>query len=87
MAQPIEKFHFLKLEEASKPKGHIIYHIPNSWWVVHPDKGLAFYGKGFGSPQCNTNEMISRRLCPEWGEVQFIETVFAPCNVSDYSDR
>lgn len=87
MAISIEKYHFLSLEAASKPKGHIIYHYSNSWWIVHPEKGLAFYGKGFSSPQCNTNESISRRLCPEWGEIRFIETAFAPCNVSDYAER
>jgi hypothetical protein len=80
------KYHFMPLDQASKPKGHIVYNIQNSWWVVHPEKGLAFFGKGYSSPQCNTNESISRHLCPLWGEVKFIEQVFAPCNVSDYCD-
>lgn len=85
-AQMISKYHFMKLEEAQHPKGHIVYNIINSWWVVHAEMGLAFWGKGYSSPQCNTNEEIARRLCPDWGTIQFIERVFAPCNVSDYRD-
>jgi hypothetical protein len=83
---PGPKFHFMSLEQAKAPKEHIVYNIVNSWWVVHPEKGLTFWGKGYGSPQCNTNEAISKRLYPPWGEVKFIERVFAPCNVGDYCD-
>lgn len=79
------KYHFIPLEQATKPKGYMLHHWANSYWVVHPEKGLAFFGKGYGSPQCNTNEEISKRLCPSWGVIKFIETVFAPLNISDYT--
>ena len=82
-----DKFHFLPLDQATASRAWAVHQFFDSWWVVHPEKGLAFFGKGYGSPQCNKNESISRRLCPAWGEVKFIEYVKVPLNVSDYNDR
>lgn len=45
-----------------------ITRIMNSWWVVHPEKGLAL-AKAYGgnsakycTPQCNANEAVAERL-------------------------
>lgn len=81
------RYHFLPLAEATKPRGGFLNCIKDSYWCVHPERGLAFWGKGHGSPQCNTNESIAKRLCPSCAEIQKIETVFAPLKISDYMDR
>ena len=42
--------------------------IENSWWVTHPERGLAFARDAAGRssrfchPQCNVNEAITRKL-------------------------
>jgi hypothetical protein len=77
-------FHFLPEAEVLESKAHMLHQYRNSWWVVHPERGLAFFRKGFSSPQCNTNEQIARRLCPAWGEIKFIERVLVPLNIRDY---
>lgn len=80
------KYHFLPLSDVLSTKAHIIYNYMNNYWVVHSEKGLAFWNKGYGSPQCNSNEELLKRLCPEWGEVKFIERVLVPCNITDYKE-
>lgn len=86
MSEINPKYHFVPLDQITSTKAHIIYNYRNMFWVVHPEKGLAFWDKGYGSPQCNHNEDLSKRLCPAWGEIKFIETVLVPCNVNDYKD-
>lgn len=81
-----DKYHFLPANDILKTKACIVYNYMNRYWVIHPEKGLAFYDKGFGSPQCNDNEEIAKRLCPEWGAVVFIERVLVPCDINDYKD-
>jgi hypothetical protein len=68
---------FLPLEEAVTPqKGGFFQHYVSAWWVVHPDRGLAFYNprnartgrrrhSRYGSPQCNTDERIARMVGPK----------------------
>lgn len=42
--------------------------IENAWWVVHPEKGLAFakdsggQSRRFCTPQCNVNMLVARKL-------------------------
>ncbi len=36
----------------------------NHWWIVHPEKGLAFWGPITLTPQANANEIVSARLAP-----------------------
>lgn len=42
--------------------------IENSWWVTHPERGLAFARALNGQstrhchPQCNVNEQVARKL-------------------------
>jgi hypothetical protein len=81
-----KRYHFMPIEQATEPKGHMLYQWINAWWVVHPEKGLAFWDKGYSSPQCNRDESISKMLKPVWGEIKFMERVFAPLNLSDYRE-
>lgn len=82
----ISRFHFIALDEATASKSHILHQYLNKYWVVHPEKGLAFFNKGYGSPQCNSNEAISKKLCPEWGEIKFIERVLVPLDINEYRE-
>lgn len=42
--------------------------IENSWWITHPQRGLAFAreaggnSKRYCSPQCNVNEQVARLI-------------------------
>jgi hypothetical protein len=81
----IEKYHFMPEHEIETSRHSMVHQWLDSWWVVHPEKGLTFYGKGFGSPQCNRNETLARRFCPDWAVVKFFPRVITPLNVSDYS--
>lgn len=83
----IDRFHFLPESDVLSTKAHIIYQYRDAYWVVHPEKGLAFFDKGYGHPQCNTNRDIANRLCPEWGEIKYFARVLVPCNINDYVER
>lgn len=57
--------------------------IVNSWWVVHPHRGLAFYeyGADAPSPQCNVDHRVLASACRpgdmyEGHEAKFIPAVF-----------
>lgn len=97
----IEDYLFLSVEEATAPPGGSFFqHYVDAWWLVHPEKGLAFYnpvndrtgrrrmGK-LGAPQCNTDERISRMVgaksCP-WPdpEVRKLASVWVPADPGDY---
>lgn len=80
----MEKFHFLLEEEAIDCKANMLHQYRDKYWIVHPIKGLAFFRKGYGSPQCNSNEELAKRLCPDWGIVKFIPRVLVPLNINDY---
>lgn len=93
-----DDFVYVPLDQIDKPRnGWHMDVIVNSWWCVHPEKGLAFYnpkyrngkrrrghGNPYGSPQCNPSKEISERLNHEWTEVKFVEAVFLPLIISDY---
>lgn len=92
-----DDFVYVQLNQVDKPRnGHMNVAV-GRWWCVHPTKGLAFFnpksgngkrrsghGNPYGSPQCNRDEAISKRLCPEWCEVKFVEVVYLPLIMSDY---
>lgn len=89
----VSRYNFLPEQEAVSPaKGGFFVHWVNAWWLVHPDKGLAFYrlGRGGrGSPQCNTDERVTRMLYsktgqPEGCEVRKLASVWVPADPSDY---
>lgn len=96
---------FLPLEEAvTPPKGGFFQHYVSAWWVVHPDRGLAFYNprnartgrrrySRYGSPQCNSDERISRKVGADTAgsvfpevEIQHLPSVWVPIDISDYRD-
>lgn len=82
-----DKFEFVPVEEAIIPPPGLIDHMKDRWWIVHPDKGLAFFkSRGSLSPQCNGDERITRRLSEAypWAEVRFIPSAFRRINPNDY---
>jgi hypothetical protein len=100
-ALPIEAYRFLPVQEAVSPvKGGFFVHYVDAWWLVHPEHGLAFFNPrnartgrrrmhGLGSPQCNTDERISRKVgqdCAPWPdpEVRQLASVWVPVDISDY---
>lgn len=60
------------------------------WWTVTDDGYLLFYGRSFGSPQCNSHEAIQRKIAARndmypWPvHVEQIPVVYVPLNISDY---
>jgi hypothetical protein len=90
---------FLPVEEAVSPSkaGHFEHRV-NSWWHVHPDKGLVFYNPRnpstgrrrhahAGAPQCNTNERIARtvaELAPFQAEIRFFPSVWVQIDLNEY---
>ena len=98
-----EDYVFLPLEEAVSPrKGGFFQHYVDAWWTVHPEHGLLFYNPliartgrrrfgRLGSPQCNTDERVSRKFGLEiagslWPEVEvrLIPSAWVPADLSDY---
>lgn len=83
-----DRFKFVPIDEAVVPPSGIIQHFKDHWWIVHPEKGLAFFdSRGWLSPQCNGDERVTRRLAQHypWAEVQFIPSAFRRVNPSDYA--
>ncbi len=86
------KFRFIAFDVAVVPPRGLINHLKDKWWCVHPEKGVAFYvghsrRQGHFTPQCNSNESITRRLLANypWAEVRFIPSVFHAIDPHDYS--
>lgn len=79
---------FVPLDKATVAPGGLINHIKDHWWIVHPEKGLVFWDQKARSPQCNTNESLTRRFAKSypWAEVRFIPSVFHRIKISDYTD-
>jgi hypothetical protein len=79
------KLLYVPLEVAASPADGRA--MTDSWWSVHPEKGLAFYYTpadaramdGEPAPQCNRDERVARkitdRLYPEH-EVRHVPVVF-----------
>ena len=88
-----DRWRFLTEDAAtSAPRGGYVQIIRDHWWVVCPYRGLTFFWsrgvKGLGSPQCNSNEAISRRLGTTipGAIIKQIPLVFVPINLSDYAE-
>jgi hypothetical protein len=84
---------FQPIDQAVVPPGGIIEHLKDRWWIVHPTKGLVWYianrrdrSLERASPQCNSNELISRRFSDAypWAEIRFMPSVFRRINPHDY---
>lgn len=91
---PIDDPHlvFVPFEEASTPPSGIIEHLKDMWWIVHPQKGIAYWRHGGPSskhlsPWCNKSEEITRRIFASfpWADVKFIPSVFRRINPRDYA--
>ena len=86
------EYKFLPKEKALSPTKDGFYRfITDSYWVVHPDKGLAFYwtrfDKGLGSPQCNKYAGFVqhlKQLSGENVEVEFLPAAWVPIVLDDY---
>jgi hypothetical protein len=70
--------------------GGLCQHIKDSWWVVHPERGLVFFPYSRRNPriqesmaQCSTNEIIARRYCPPFAEIRFFASVLQPVHVTE----
>lgn len=76
---------YLSLDEATKEPDDGLWDIwARRWWVHYPSKGLAFFRK---SPQCNSNESISRKIQESHhpdAELLFVERVAVRHNCGDY---
>lgn len=82
------KFTFIPIEEATSPTAPGLFeHVVNSWWIKHPEHGLAFFTRGYKHPlhpQSNTNERLVRRMADgeiKYGftpEVVYLESVWVP---------
>lgn len=76
---------YLPLEQATAEPGGGTWDVyADSWWSYEPDKGLLFYGK---SPQCNSNENISRMISKSHypdAEVLFVPRVYVRHDCGDY---
>lgn len=93
---------FLPVDEATAPvKAGMFQHYVDAWWVVHPERGLAFFNPpgrrrragSLGSPQCNTDERIARKVGPVTAgtvfpevEIRQFPSVWVPIDISDYRD-
>lgn len=84
-----DQFRFVPEGVAVVPPNGLLIHYKDYWWVVHPEKGLAFYWRGFGngSGQCNQNEAIVRKLAQSypWATVKFIPSAFFTIDPRDYA--
>jgi len=84
MTEDDPRLSFMPYEDREKRSGpcHV---IRDSYWAMHPERGLVFYGRGKGiehdAPQCNRNqsitEMLAHKLYP-WAEVKFVPLVICP---------
>jgi len=91
---PANQWRWLPWDEAERgPDRGFCMVVSNNWWITHPEKGLLFFWsrgtKGLGSPQCNPNESLSRRLGDmsntPGSEIRFVKRVFVPIHIRDYA--
>lgn len=84
---------FFKLSDLIVPPSGLIEHLRNKHWIVHPEKGLAFWRSYHKDPDtllkpwCNDNPEITKIMLKHfpWGEVQFVPSVFRKINPRDYT--
>lgn len=87
-----DRWRFLSEDIATAPPNNgFCLIIRNRWWVVCPNRGLVFFWsrgeRGLGSPQCNNNESIAKRLGNNKifnTSIKFIPLVFVPIDLWDY---
>lgn len=97
MGNELEKFEFLPIEQAKTARKGLIHCFENSYWCVHPQRGLAFYNPRhrkddhetvLGSPQCNSSEAIAKMITRnrDWAEVVFIDKAFVDVDPRCFKD-
>lgn len=81
---------FISLEKATTPFDGAIA-MTNRFWSICPERGLIFWKpkgrKGSGSPQCNSDERMSKHLNEKlypWAETKFVPVVYIEHNCYDY---
>lgn len=83
---------FFRLGDLIIPPAGLIEHIKDKHWIVHPEKGLAFWRSYLKdpdsrlSPWCNSNPEITKSMLPTfpWAEMLYVPSVFRKINPSDY---
>jgi len=86
------EYKFFPKEKALTPtKGGFYRLITDNYWLVHPDKGLAFYwmkgDKGMGFPQCHTQKIFLHHienLSGEKVEVEFLPAAWVPISLDEF---
>lgn len=87
------QFKFIPETEATSPTdGQFFIRCTDAYWIVHPEKGLTFFDNrrnGYGSPQCNSNEKITRKFSEDGmfefpHEIKFFPLVWIPFDPRDY---
>jgi hypothetical protein len=94
MTITMDDYVFLPLEEATTCPDGFVECLRDRWWLVHPDKGLAFYspvnGKRvklsaaerimLGSPQCHESKALIEDMerSPQTRSLWDAEIVFMP---------
>jgi hypothetical protein len=89
----------VKLDTLTTPKNGLVQIYCDSWWAVSNQDEVYFFGtpqRPFGSPQCNPNAKIARKLVGlstaaredcrlvDFKEIRRIPVVLVPVNASDY---
>lgn len=83
MSKPLMKDYTIKpwrkmsLQELTTPKNGRLCMLDH-WWVVTPDRHVLFYT---GSPQCNANEAIAKRILEKLHPgctAEFVDVAYLP---------
>jgi hypothetical protein len=85
MKKPSDNFIHMSVSELTAPHdGRIVY--LNRWWCV-TDKEEVLFFRTYNSPQCNSNQEITKRLCVKdyiKSTPVFIPIAFVPVDWSGY---
>lgn len=77
---------YLPLSDAERAEGSCEV-VRNSWWTVHPERGLVFWtrtpknGLRGAKPQCNRDERVANMVVPQmfpWAEIKWVPLVVWP---------
>lgn len=82
----MDRFKFVPMDVLTTPPRGLIEHFKDCWWIVHPDKGAAFFDSRGLHPQCNSNESIIRHRLEAFPgcEARLIPSAFRSIDPHDY---
>jgi hypothetical protein len=62
MSKALDRLEYLDFEKAGQPRDGQV--VTDRWWVVHPERGLAFYrvARDYRAPQCNHDRRLVNSL-------------------------